>query len=159
MNTVVEDTPSNDASAASSVTISGSEHDQYQRFLGICREDPVEIFNTGKEEYFNEDDAEFSFDFYNVGNVSLADVEDEWTSTSWTSVSEVAKFGGATFAESEWKKKGRKGSPTKTKAKPAGRHAMESTEGTALINGKGSKRTLCWWKCYLDNCASYHTFF
>ena len=32
-------------------------------------------------------------------------------------------------------------------------------EGTALINGKGSKRTLCWWKCYLDSCASYHTFF
>ena len=32
-------------------------------------------------------------------------------------------------------------------------------EGAALVNIKGSKRTLCWWKCYLDICASYNTFF
>ena len=38
---------------------------------------------------------------------------------------------------------------------PDGQHGME---GTALINRKGEKRTLCWWKCYLDSFASYHTF-
>ena len=32
-------------------------------------------------------------------------------------------------------------------------------EGMALINRKGNKRTLCWWKCYLDSCALYYTFF
>ena len=32
-------------------------------------------------------------------------------------------------------------------------------EGTALINRKGDKRTLCWWKCYIDSCASYHILF
>ena len=37
-----------------------------------------------------------------------------------------------------------------------GRHDME---GTVLINRKGDKRTLFWWKRYLDRCASYHTFF
>ena len=156
VNTVVEDTPSDDASATSSVTISGSEHDRYQRFLGVCGEDPVELFNIGKEEEFDEDDSGFAFDFYNVGNVSIANVEDEWTSTICMG---VAKVGGFTFAESEWKKQGRKGRPTKNKAKPDGRHAMESTEGTALVNGKGRKRNLCWWKCYLDSCASYHTLF
>ena len=39
---------------------------------------------------------------------------------------------------------------------PDGRHDME---GTALINRKSDKRTLHWWKLYLDSCASYHTFF
>ena len=39
---------------------------------------------------------------------------------------------------------------------PDGRHDME---GMSLINSKGEKHTLCWWKCYLDICASYHTFF
>ena len=32
-------------------------------------------------------------------------------------------------------------------------------EGMAIISAKGSKRTLCFWKCYLDICASYRTFF
>ena len=32
-------------------------------------------------------------------------------------------------------------------------------EGTDIINRKGDKRTLCRWKCYLDSCALYHTFF
>ena len=41
VNTVVESTPVNDVSAVSSVTISVSEHDRYQRFLGVCGEDPV----------------------------------------------------------------------------------------------------------------------
>ena len=50
VNTAVEGTPGDDASAASSVTISGSEHDQYQRLLCACGEDPVELFNIGKEE-------------------------------------------------------------------------------------------------------------
>ena len=36
------------------------------------------------------------------------------------------------------------------KIKPVGRHDMEST---ALVIRKGSKRILCWWKCYLDSCA------
>ena len=72
------------------------------------------------------------------------------------SISDVAKVGRVNFAESEWKKQGRKGRPTKNKVKPAGKYVME---GTALVNGKGRKRTLCWWKCYLDSCASYHTFF
>ena len=30
---------------------------------------------------------------------------------------------------------------------------MESTEVTALVNGKGCKRNLFLWKCYLDSCA------
>ena len=47
VNTVVEGTPGNDTSAAASVTIIGLEHDQYQRFLGVCGEDPVDLFNIG----------------------------------------------------------------------------------------------------------------
>ena len=50
VNTAVEDTPSNDASTLLSVTISGAEHDQYQIFLGVCGEDPVELFNISEEE-------------------------------------------------------------------------------------------------------------
>ena len=50
VNTVVEGTPANGASSALSVTITGSEHDQYQRFLDVCGEDPVELFNIGEEE-------------------------------------------------------------------------------------------------------------
>ena len=72
------------------------------------------------------------------------------------SVSDVAKISRVTFAESEWKNQVRKSRTTKNMIKPAGRYAMD---GTALINGKGGKRTLCWWKFYLDSCASYHTFF
>ena len=156
VNTAVEDTPGKDASAASSVTIRGSEHDRYQRFLGVCGEDPVDLFNIDKEEDFDEDDAGFAFNFYNVGNVSLSDIEDKWKSTIWMSVSDVSEVGGVTFSENEWKKQGQKGRPTKNNIKPARRHYME---GTALVNGKGIKRTICCWKCYLDSCASYHTFF
>ena len=39
---------------------------------------------------------------------------------------------------------------------PNGRHDMD---GTALINRKGNKHTLCRWKFYLDSCVSYHTYF
>ena len=53
VNSVVDNTPSDDASAASSVTISVAEHDRYQRFLGVCGEGPVEIFNIGEEEEFD----------------------------------------------------------------------------------------------------------
>ena len=63
VNTVIEGTTGDDASAASSVTISGLEHDRYQRFLGVCGEYPVEIFNIGKEEEFDEEDAGLAFDF------------------------------------------------------------------------------------------------
>ena len=45
VNAVVEGTSRDDASAASSVTISGSEHDRCQCFLGVCREYQVELFN------------------------------------------------------------------------------------------------------------------
>ena len=38
VNNVAEDTPRENSSAASSVTVSGSENDQYQRFLGVCGE-------------------------------------------------------------------------------------------------------------------------
>ena len=48
VNTVVEGTPGVNASAASSVTISGSEHNQYQHFLGVCREDPENLFSIGE---------------------------------------------------------------------------------------------------------------
>ena len=72
------------------------------------------------------------------------------------SISDVAKVGGVTFAESHWKKQGRKSGPTKKMITPDVRHDMESTD---LINRKGNKCTICWWKICLDSCASYHTFF
>ena len=155
-NNVVEGAPGNDVSAASSVTINGLEHDQYQIFLGICGEDPLELFNIREEEEFDEDDAGFDFNFCNNGNVSLVDVEDKWTSPIWMSVFDVAEVGRVTFDESEWKKQVRKGRPTKNNINPYGKHAME---GTALVSGKGSKLTIFWGKCYLDSCASYHTLF
>ena len=46
--------------------------------------------------------------------------------------------------------------PTKNMITPDG---LNDLEVTALINRKGNKLTLCWWKCYLDSCASYHNFF
>ena len=67
----------------------------------MCGEDPVELFKIGEEEEFDEDDVVFAFEFYNIGDVSLSDVEDEWTLPSWTSVSNVVAVGGVTFAESE----------------------------------------------------------
>ena len=70
--------------------------------------------------------------------MSLVDVEDEWTYTSWMSVSDVSEVGGVTLAKREWKKQGRKGRTTKKKIRPARQHAME---GTALINRKGRKFT------------------
>ena len=63
MNAVVKGTPGDDASVALSVTISRLEHDQYQRFLGVCGEDPVELFNIGEEEAFDEYDAGFALIF------------------------------------------------------------------------------------------------
>ena len=53
VNYFVKGTPGDDDSVASSVTVSESEHDLYQRFLGVCGEDPVELFNIGKEEEFD----------------------------------------------------------------------------------------------------------
>ena len=53
-------------------------------------------------------------------------------------MSDIAKVGGFTFAESEFKKQGRKSRPTKNEIKPVRQHAME---GTALINRKGRKFT------------------
>ena len=32
-------------------------------------------------------------------------------------------------------------------------------KGLILVNGPGGRFTLTWWKCYLDSCASYHSFF
>ena len=142
VNTVVEGTPGVNASAASSVTISGSEHNQYQHFLGVCREDPVNLFSIGEEEEFDEDDTEFAFYFFNVGDISLIDVEGEWTLSSRMSVSDVAKVGRVAFAESEWEKQGLNVRPIKNMIKPSGKRAME---GTAPINEKERKRTLCWW--------------
>ena len=66
----------------------------------------------------------------------------------WMIISDVAKVGGVTFAESHWKKQGRKSRPAKNMITPDGQHAME---GTALINRKVNKRTLCLCKCYLDS--------
>ena len=76
VNAVLKVTPGDDASAELSVTISGTEHDRYQRFLGVSGEDPVELFNIGKEEAFDEDDDGFAFDFCNVCDIGLVDVED-----------------------------------------------------------------------------------
>ena len=141
VNAVVKGTLGDNASAASSVTISGLEHDRYQRFLGVCGEDPVEMFNIGEEESFDEDNSEFTFDFCNVGDIGLVDVEDEQALSSWMRISDVAKVVGVTFAESYWKKQVRMSGPTKNMITPDGRHDME---GTALINRKGKKFTLCW---------------
>ena len=66
----------------------------------------MELFNIGEEEAFDEDDAGFAFDFCNVGNIVIVDVEDEETSSIWMSISDVAKVGGVTFAESHWKTQG-----------------------------------------------------
>ena len=143
VNDVVKGMQGDDASAASSVTISVPEHNIYQRFLGVCGEDPVELFNIGEEEAFDEDDAGFAFDFCNVGNIGLVGVEDEQTLYIWMSTSDVAKVGGVTFAESHWKKQVQNSGPTKNMITPDGRHDME---GTDIINRKGNKRTICWWK-------------
>ena len=104
VNTDVEGNPGDNESAASSVPISRSKHDRSQRFIGVCREDPVVLFNIGEEEEFEKDDAGFAFDFCIVGDVSLVDVKDECTSRIWISVPDVAEVGGLTFSEIEWKK-------------------------------------------------------
>ena len=54
VNAVVKGMPGDDASAASSVTISGPKNNRCQRFLGVCGEYPVELFNIGEEEEFDE---------------------------------------------------------------------------------------------------------
>ena len=77
VNAAVKGMPGDNASAASSVTISVLENDRYQHFLGICGEDPVDLFNIGEEEDFDEDDGGFTFDFCNLGNIGLVDVEYE----------------------------------------------------------------------------------
>ena len=82
VNAVVKGMPGDDASAASSVTISGPEHDQYQRFLGVCGEEPVEMFNIGEEEAFDGDDDGSAFDICNIGDICLVDVEYEQTLSS-----------------------------------------------------------------------------
>ena len=156
VNSVIKGTPGDDASAASSVNISRPEHNQYQHFLGVCVEDPVELFNIGEEESFYEEDAGFAFNFCNVGDIGLVDVEYKQTSSIWMSISDVSKVGGVTLAENHWKKQGKKSGPTKNIITPDGQHDMK---GTDLINRKGDKHTLCWWKLYLDSCALYHTFF
>ena len=78
-NAVMKGTPGDNVSAALSVTISGLEHGQYQHFLGVCGENPVELFNIGEEEAFDGDDTGFAFDFCNVGDIGIVDVEDEQT--------------------------------------------------------------------------------
>ena len=145
VNAVVKGTPGDDDSAASSVTISRPEHDRYQQFLGVCGEDPVELFNIGEEETFDEDDAGFALDFCNVRDIGLVYVKDTRTSSSWMSISDVAKVIGVTFAGSHWKKHGRKNAPTKNIIMPVGRNDIE---GMSLVSMKGDKRTLYWWKCY-----------
>ena len=76
------------------------------------------MFNIGKEESFDEDDAGFAFDFCDVRDIGLVDVEDEQTSSSWMSISDVAKVGGVTFAESYWNKQVRKSGSTKNMITP-----------------------------------------
>ena len=47
------------------------------------------------------------------------------------------------------------------------KECAEERSGTVSVNGKrvqypkikNGRYTLDWWKCYLDSCASYHTFF
>ena len=113
VNAVVKCMPGDDASAASSVTISGSEHGQYQRFLGVCGEDSLDLFNVGEEEAYYEDDSGFVFYFCNVGGIGLVDVEDAQTLYIWMIISDVAKVCRVTFAESYWKKQGRKSGPAR----------------------------------------------
>ena len=40
------------------------------------RKYPVELFNIGEEESFDKDNSGFAFDFCNVGDIGLVDVED-----------------------------------------------------------------------------------
>ena len=133
-----------------SVTISGPEHDRYQSYLGVCREKPLELFNIGKDKAFDEDDAGFAFYFFNIIEIGIVDVEYEQTLSSQMSTSDVAKVDGVTFTEIHWRKQDQKSRPTKNMIMPDGRHDMG---GTAFINSKGDKHTLCWWKCYLDICV------
>ena len=49
VNAVAKGTLGDDDSAELSVTISRPEHDRYQRFLGVCGEDTVDLFNIGEE--------------------------------------------------------------------------------------------------------------
>ena len=116
----------------------------------------MELFNPGEEEAFDEDEAGFAFYFCSIVGISIVDVEDEQTLSIRTSTSDIAKVDGVTFAEIYWRKQDQNSSHTKNMITPDGRHDME---GMDLINSKGEKHTLCWWKFYLDICASYHTFF
>ena len=118
--TIAKRTPGDDASAALSVTISGSEHNQYQRFLGICGEGPMDLFNIGEEEEFDEDNAGFTFYFCNVGDIGLVNVEYKQISSSWMSISDVVKVGGVTFAKSHWKKQGQNSGPSNNMITPDG---------------------------------------
>ena len=40
------------------------------------------------------------------------------------------------------------------KSRPSSRQ-----EGSVLANAPTRRFTLKWWKCYLDSCATYHSFF
>ena len=73
----------------------------------------MDLFNVGEEEAYYEDDSGFAFYFCNVGGIGLVDVEDAQTSYIWMIISDVAKVGRVTFAESHWKKQGRKSGPAR----------------------------------------------
>ena len=66
----------------------------------------MELFNIGKEEAFDEENTGSAFDFCNVGDIGLVDVEDAQTSYIWMRISYVTKVVGVNFAESHWKKQG-----------------------------------------------------
>ena len=66
----------------------------------------MELFNIGEEEAFDEDDIGFVFDFCNVGDIGIVEVEYAQTSYSWMRISDVSKVHGVTFAEIHWNKQG-----------------------------------------------------
>ena len=104
VNAVVKGTPGDDASVVLLVTISGTEHDRYQSFLGVCGENSVELFNICEEEEFDEDESGFAFYFCSIVGISIVDVEDEQTLSSRMSTFDVAKVDGVTFVEIYWRK-------------------------------------------------------
>ena len=49
--------------------------------------------------------------------------------------------------------------PTCAASTPPPKPKSVGIELADVKSGRGGRLTLEWWKCYLDSCASYHTFF
>ena len=49
--------------------------------------------------------------------------------------------------------------PMISRSEKAGKLGTVRMECETFAIEKGKRSTLEWWKCYLDSCASYHTFF